>query len=475
MWGKGKKKKAQPVKEDDDVEMAGEKAADAEVQGTKRKQSLESSSLPSTSQKPKKRRVVDSDEDDEAESTRGPALALPMAKSNPPAVAGPSKEAKPPKTLESRSKPRRMQSPPPPSPPSENPVTDEAEDVDAQTEPEELEEDDGESEIDEDEVVASKNVEAAMDKTKEVDIKGGWKEGSHVPYAALAQAFSLIEATTKRLEKTALLTALFLLVIRRSGQNDSQSLLQTVYLCINRLCPDYMGVELGIGESLLVKAIGESTGRNLNTIKSELKKEGDLGLVAMNSKNSQKTLFKPKPLTVPFVFANLREIAMSTGHSSQNKKVSIITKLLAACQGTEAKYIVRSLEGKLRIGNAERTVLVALSHAAVLAEQERSNKRLSKDKLTARLEEASGIIKSVYSELPSHDVVIPALLEGGIDQLRQSCKLTPGVPLKPMLAKPTKAIGEVLDRFEGKRFTCEYKYDGERAQASHFVYRKLRF
>src|ERR1700761_2277833 len=68
------------------------------------------------------------------------------------------------------------------------------------------------------------------------------------------------------------------------------------------------------------------------------------------------------------------------------------------------------------------------------------------------------------SELPSYDEVIPALLEFGIQDLLEHCKLTPGVPLKPMLAKPTKAIGEVLDRFENKRFTCEYKYDGERAQ-----------
>ena len=53
---------------------------------------------------------------------------------------------------------------------------------------------------------------------------------------------------------------------------------------------------------------------------------------------------------------------------------------------------------------------------------------------------------------------------GVAQELASHVHFVPGVPVKPMLAKPTLGVGEVLEKFTGIEFTCEYKYDGERAQ-----------
>jgi DNA ligase-1 len=50
-------------------------------------------------------------------------------------------------------------------------------------------------------------------------------------------------------------------------------------------------------------------------LKAELAEKGDLGIVAQESRTTQQMLFQPPPLTVPFVFKKMREIA---GYSGAN-------------------------------------------------------------------------------------------------------------------------------------------------------------
>ena len=155
-----------------------------------------------------------------------------------------------------------------------------------------------------------------------------------------------------------------------------------------------------------------------------------------------------------------------------SKKVDIIKGMFVACRQSEARYLIRSLGGKLRIGLAEQSVLMAIAHAAVYTPPGQewplavtdASKEVSAEKFHKQLEEAALTVKTSYCEHPNYDVLVPSLLSHGLAALPAHCRLTPGIPLKPMLAHPTKGVAEVLRRFENAAFTCEWKYDGERAQ-----------
>lgn len=65
-------------------------------------------------------------------------------------------------------------------------------------------------------------------------------------------------------------------------------LLPSIYLCLNQVAPAFEGLELGVAETNIMKAIAQTTGRSLQQIKNESQETGDLGIVAERSRSNQR-------------------------------------------------------------------------------------------------------------------------------------------------------------------------------------------
>ncbi len=262
-------------------------------------------------------------------------------------------------------------------------------------------------------------------------------------YRIIAETYSKIESTSKRLEMTDLLVELF-------NQTPPESIDKVIYLTQGKLYPDYMGVELGIAEKLAIKAISKATGINEGKIGEMLKEHGDLGLVAQETikKKRQTTLFsfeERQRLTVEKVYENFDRIARAEGGGSQEKKMQYLAELLNLATPLEARYIIRTVEGKLRLGIADMTILDALSIAYGGSKELRSE------------------VERAYNIHPDLGYIAKRLATEGIEGVR-SIKISLGIPIRAMLAERLPSLEDILAKMGGKA-AFEYKYDGMRIQA----------
>ena len=186
------------------------------------------------------------------------------------------------------------------------------------------------------------------------------------------------------------------------------------------------------------------------------------GDVAFSAKSSQRTLTmrQPTPLTIIGVYTTLVKIAATSGKGSQDIKETHIKRLLVDAKGEEIRYLVRTLIQHLRIGAVKTTMLIALARAFTLSKgvPQVKEKRLE---MFSRAEET---VKQCFARRPNYNDMVPALLTGGVEALPVVCGMALHVPLKPMLGSITRDLGEMLVKLQGREFTCEYKYDGQRAQ-----------
>lgn len=211
-------------------------------------------------------------------------------------------------------------------------------------------------------------------------------------------------------------------------------------------------------------------------LKALYDKHGDAGDVAFEAKKRQSfTLRKPKPLSIISVFQSLVKIANSKGNGSQEFKQRIVERLLQDAQGAEeSRYLVRTLVQHLRIGAVKTTMLIALSRAFLLSrpsgatfpiKMQSDLIKLKKEQLAEVHARGEELVKACFARRPNYNDLVPCLLQVGIsDELLLRCGLALHIPLRPMLGSITRDLGEMLTKLQGRDFSCEYKYDGQRAQ-----------
>ncbi|MGC9059000.1 MAG: ATP-dependent DNA ligase [Candidatus Aenigmatarchaeota archaeon] len=260
-------------------------------------------------------------------------------------------------------------------------------------------------------------------------------------YKILCEYYEKLEKESSKLEKTKILAELF-------KSCSTEDLERVVFLVQGIVYPKYTQLELGIASQLMIKAIAKVAGISEDKIEEEFAKLGDLGLVAekLCKNKKQATLFK-KSLTVEKVFNELRKLPLISGEGAQEKKLSIISHLLLWAEPKEAKYIVRTILGELRIGVAEGLIRDAIVEA-FLPIKTKENREKS--------EEA---VDYAWNILSDFSLVAKIAKEKGIEGLL-NVKIEIGRPIQVMLGEKAESIEEVVKEF-GK-IAAEWKYDGMR-------------
>ena len=259
-------------------------------------------------------------------------------------------------------------------------------------------------------------------------------------YSIIADAYGKIESTTKRLEMTDLLVDLL--------KNTPREIIgKVVYLTQGRIYPDFVSLEIGVAEKLATKALARASGRREKEIEEDVKKSGDIGETAQKFVTSKKqtSFFQQQPLSVEKVYETFDKMARASGSGAIDTKTALLAGLLAAASPKEARYIMRTVTGNLRLGIADMTVLDALAIAY------------------GGGKEARELVERAYNISSDLGRVAQVVAEKGLAGIKKF-EVSIGEPIRPMLAERLSSPEEILEKLGGKCI-AEYKYDGERVQA----------
>ncbi len=253
-------------------------------------------------------------------------------------------------------------------------------------------------------------------------------------FAKLAEVFHHLESVSSSLAMIDILTDFFPKISPEEAKISA-------YLLRGEIAPSYEGLEMGLADKMVIRAIALSQKETNQKIDDLYNKKGDLGLVVDYLKAGE----KGQGLTIKEVFEKLIEISKFGGSGSQEKKINFLAELLYKASGQEAKYIVRTILGTLRLGVGEMIFLYGLAKAF-------SGNKKNKE-----------ILEYAFNVISDLGEVAYAVSKSGIKKISEIAPKV-GVPIRMMLSNRIDTLEETKKHISGK-VSVEDKYDGERIQA----------
>ncbi len=258
-------------------------------------------------------------------------------------------------------------------------------------------------------------------------------------FAKLAEYFANLEKITSRNEMTVVLSLLF-----KAAEQDTIG--KICYLLQGRVVPLYESLEFGMADKMVIRAIGEALNASIGDVTKVFKLTGDLGFTVEELRVKNKELRINKNTTVIDIFALLHKMASTTGEGSQDEKIKLLAEIIKSVDSLSARYIVRIVLAKLRLGFSDMTMLDGLSWMLVGSKGEKE-----------RLEKA-------YNVRPDLAFVAETVKAKGIAGLSH-IKPNPGTPIMMARANRLSSAHEIIEKIG--QCAVEYKYDGLRVQAHY--------
>ncbi len=242
----------------------------------------------------------------------------------------------------------------------------------------------------------------------------------------LAEISESVAATTKKNEKVRIVAEYF------RSQSAGEASIAAIFLS-GRTFPAYEEITLQVGGTMLWQVLREISRLSDEEMAAAYRRYGDLGSAAFDI--LQSTAPKQSTLTLQQVEREFHRIAETRGASS---KASFVRLMLSKATALEAKYLVKIINGDLRIGLRESLVEEAISKAydAPYPDVQRANMLLGDIAETVRL---------------------------AADHRLADARMRMFHPIGFMLASPVQTAEEAFIYFEHAQ--VEDKYDGIRAQA----------